>query len=367
MAFDRPTITEIKDRIENAIEARLFSNLALLRNAILRILARVFAGAIHGVYGYLDWISEQLFITTAETEFLNRHGRMWGISRRPGSFASGESTFYGTNGTTIPEETIVQSEDGIEYATTASGVISGGSVVIPIQAVEAGESGNLTNGSNLQLISPIANIEDNALSSAIIGGQDVETDELYRTRILQRIQTIPAGGSSADYVRWATEVSGVERAWCFPLSNGPGTVTTVITATGTNPTPSSALISEVEDYIEARRPVTASHDVRSVTDIDGNDGTVKVWIELNLIPAEQTDEIKSKISENLELLFAPHIPGMDIKISQLRAAITNAGVSDFEITFISLDYLNVLDLNADLPLSGYMYPTLDIIYFGDLL
>ena len=61
MPFTRPSLTNIVDRIENDIITRLPDVGTLLRRSMLKILARVTAGSIHLVYGYLNFLAEQLF------------------------------------------------------------------------------------------------------------------------------------------------------------------------------------------------------------------------------------------------------------------------------------------------------------------
>jgi len=369
MPFLRPTILEIKDRIEKGIEARLFGKVALLRNAILRILARVFAGAIHGNYGYIQWLTEQLFIMTSETEFLDRHGLLWGVNRKPGSFASGTVIFSGNDGIIIPLDTRIQNEDGIEYGTTIIGTITGGTVSITIQAVEAGEDGNYVRPNPpdpiyLQMISPISGVDDTIeIDGDITGGEDVEADEDYRARILQRVQLTPAGGSESDYIIWANSVPGVARSWCYPLANGLGTVVVAITATGDNPVPSALLISDVQASLNELKPVTADLTIVSVTDTLGSSGTAKMSFVLKITPIDSF--YQEAITNNLKDLFLPQKPGTTIPISQIRAAIFNSGITDYEITSISVDGIPAsID---DIVLTGYQYPTLDSITFSELL
>lgn len=57
-----------------------------------------------------------------------------------------------------------------------------------------------------------------------------ESDNDLMKRILDRIQSPPAGGNKADYIRWATEVSNVKKAFCYPLAGGLGTVFVLIIA-----------------------------------------------------------------------------------------------------------------------------------------
>lgn len=73
MSWTRPTLNQIIDRIEKDMEWRLNSRSSLLKVAFLRVLAHVFAGAIHIAYGFLALIVKQLLPDTATGEWLNRH------------------------------------------------------------------------------------------------------------------------------------------------------------------------------------------------------------------------------------------------------------------------------------------------------
>lgn len=370
MPFERPSIETIKERIEKGIEARLFGKIALLRNAVLRVLARVFAGAIHGNYGYLEWLSQQLFVTKAEGKYLdNPHGIMWGVQRRPGSFASGSVRFYGNNGTVIPADTRLQNEAGVEYGTTAIATITGGVVTVNIQAIESGVAGNFIRPEPsaiiyLQMISPISGVDDTIeVIGDLTGGEDTEDDETYRARILQRIQTIPTGGSAADYVRWATSYPGVARAWCYPLSDGPGTVVTVITAAGADPVPSSQLLTDVQGYIADLKPVTATHRVASIENQYNAPGKTDINFGIRITPLSA--DLQIQIQENLRSLFLPHRPGTVIPISQIRGAIANSGVVDYSIDWMYKGSFWIPVGNVQL--TGFQYPTLGSISFSELV
>ena len=73
-----------------------------------------------------------------------------------------------------------------------------------------------------------------------------ETDAALLARLLEYIRRPPAGGNRYDYIKWATAVDNVHRAWCYPLSQGLGTVDVVIlaneTTTGSEIPSSSARI-----------------------------------------------------------------------------------------------------------------------------
>ena len=60
MSFERPTLSQLIARIEDDITARLPGADSRLRRNALNVLARTYAGAIHGSYGLLDDISRFL-------------------------------------------------------------------------------------------------------------------------------------------------------------------------------------------------------------------------------------------------------------------------------------------------------------------
>lgn len=342
MPFSRPTLQELIVRIEADIEARLTGGVALLRRALLRVLARVFAGAIHIAYGYVSFIAEQLFVSTAERTWLDRHGFIWGVTRKAAAFATGTIKFYGVDGTLVESGVRVQTDTGIEYETTGAGNIAGGYTTLPATALEPGGAGNIVVGTVVELIEPISGVTSVEVASDFGGGVDDETDNDYRQRILNRIQEPPAGGTAADYVRWAEEVTGVQKAWCFPVTPGPGQVTVAYRG--------SALEATVEAYISALMPVTADLFVEKV---------VEKPIDFSIAIRPLTTEFSAAIELNLEQLFAEQAaPGGTILRSQIDNAISSSGVTDF----VMLAYSGApVDVYGNLLFTGYEYGIVNVV------
>lgn len=355
MPFVRPTLQEINNRIQTGIESRLFGKTALLKRAVLRILSRVFAGVIHTCYGYLQSLIDQFFVTTATGSFLERLGKMWGISRKAASFATGEAVFTGTISETLPVDTRIQSGQGIEYGTTVATFFDSGSKTIEIQAVEAGEDANLTVTTPVifDFVSPVPNFNDTAtVNDNITGGVNEETDEDLRDRILFRIQEPPMGGNATDYIRWTTSIEGVDQAWSYPLAYGPGTVAIAFTAEGTDPIPSSALISNVTGYLEEQKPVGANVTVETIT-------VAQFGYVIYINPINT--EFEAAIEANLESLLYAQKPGALVRISQVRGAISASGITDYDITLFQVNGVN--KPVSDFQLLGYDYPVLQIVAF----
>ena len=226
MAFTRPTLEELNTRISTDIESRLTGGAKLLRRSTLKVLATVFAGAVHVIYGFLNWIYKQAFPDTAESENLERWSNIWGITRTPAEFSQGNVTFTGTNGVEIPAGTEIQLSNGTTYTTDALGTVSGGTVTIAVTATVAGPDSDADASTAISLSSPITGIttQGTVAAGGLTGGIDEESDDDLRTRLLARIQNAPHGGNANDYVAWAKEVSGVTRAWVIEAYLGLGTV-----------------------------------------------------------------------------------------------------------------------------------------------
>lgn len=320
MPFQRPTLEELIERAAADIATRLPGADARLRRSNLNVLTRVHSGAVHGLYGYLDFVARQVMPDTAEREFLARWASVWGIARKSASYAEGNVTFTGTNGSIIPEGTLLQRGDGAEYTTDAETTIAAGTATVAATASVAGAAGNADAGVMLSLVSPITGVNTAATVAAggIAGGADEESDESLLARLLARIQEPPHGGAAFDYVQWALDVPGVTRAWVYPQELGVGTVT-VRFVRDDDPSiiPDAAEVQAVQDYIDERRPVTA--DVTVVAPI-----AVPLDFEISgLLPDSQA--VRDAIAAELaDLLRREAEPGGTILISHIREAISIA-------------------------------------------
>jgi uncharacterized phage protein gp47/JayE len=332
MPFERPTIQTIIDRIQSDIESRLPGSDPRLRRNLLFILAKVLAGAIHHVYGYLTWLSKQFLPDTAEAADLDRHAAIWLEQQRLAPIASsGDITFTGTNDITIPAGTQLQTSDGLVYETEADATIVGGTATASVTAQEPGSAGNQDVGVSLTLLTPVAGVNSNAVVAAggIAGGSDQEDDESLRSRILRRIQEPPQGGAAHDYVAWAHAAHpDVTDVWVVENGMGYGTVVVYIMTYGAtaNGIPAGPVLTAVEDYIEARRPVCADVLVAAPTPID---------LDFTIEPTPDTAAVRAAIQAELEdfvrRVASPE--GITVLLTQINESISLAdGETDHDLT-----------------------------------
>lgn len=337
MAFERPSLQELRDRIVSDLETRLEVAGAGLRNSFTKMLGYVLAGAAHLMHGHLEYISRQIFATTADGENLDRIGNQYGIERIAATYAEGSVTFTGDDGTEIPTDTELTSSDGVLFRTTEAGTVgevSSGLVEVPVVASSAGENGNVEVGAMLTLSSPIAGVESEAeVTEEITGGGDQEEDEDYRERILERLQEPPLGGALQDYVAWAKEIPGVTRAWAYEMYYGEGTVATFFLRDDDEDSifPSEEEIEDVSAHIEENRPVAVHSYVFSPTGID-------IDFEIELDP--DTDEVKEAVELELQdLIDREAEPGGTILLSHIREAISlAAGENDHTLVQPTADF-----------------------------
>lgn len=322
MAFSRPTLTEIIDRIQADIEAQSGGKVSTVRRSLLRILSRSFAGAVHLLYGFLDWNSKQLFPDTAELEYLERWASLYGLSRTPAEYAEGNLTLTGTNTTIVPVGTKFQRADGIVVSTTAQATIANGTATVAARADSVGAAANTDAGQTLQAVSPQAGLNSTATvaQGGLAGGVDTESDELLRARVLARLSEPPQGGAKRDYEQWAKEIAGVTRAWVkVPGDSGilPGQVKVYFAKDGNeNPIPQQADIDEVQTHIDAVRPVTAVVTVLAPI-------AYPVAFSVNLYP--NTLEVRTQVeAELLDLLTREGEPEGIIFLSRINEAISLA-------------------------------------------
>lgn len=332
MPFPRPTFAQVLEQQIAGYESRLPGADARTRRSDLGVLAFVDATGLHGLYGYLSWIANQVLADTADSENLDRHGGIWSIIRKPATYANGAVTFYGIADSVILSGTTLRRADGQEYSTTDAVIISGaGNVSVAITAMRPGAAGNSDAVIPLSLISPIAGVQSAATTvAALTGGADQEADADYRARILDRIRTPPHGGSAADYVKWATEVAGVTRAWVFPLESGPGTVAVRFVmddVRAPNGIPLSGDVETVRAYIAERRPVTADVIVGAPSPMSLN--FVISGLQPDMVAVRQaiTDELRDFIRRE-------SAPGGTLLLSRMREAVSTAA-GEFDHALVS--------------------------------
>lgn len=323
MAFERPSIQDLISRVQSDAESRLGKK--AMRWTLVPVLSRVIAGVSHTLHGHINFVLRQIFASTAEGAYLERRASEYAIYRKTASYATGTVSFVGTG--VVPEGSQLQTGDGAIYITTADSLKGSA----PIKAAVAGSSGN-ADGLTLTLVSPVEGVQSTCISGVLTGGADAEDDESLRERLLYRQKTPPRAGTKEDYVKWAFEVPGVTRAWCFPKEEGIGHVTVrfMTDAMTSNGVPNSTMIEAVKKHISDEMPVTAVLHVVA---------PVPKPLDLTIDVVPDTERIRKKVESAIaSAIYVEAAPSGSVLYSALDRAV--AGIPEiisYRITSPSSD------------------------------
>lgn len=255
MPFETPSLPVLIKRTQSDLASDS------LRQSDAQVLARTLSGAAFGLYGYLDWIAEQILPDTADESTLERIAALRLNQARKGAVAaSGTVSFTAAAGAVLDVDTVLQASDGRSFKVTAAGTTHAGLNTATVQAIDAGTLGNADAGLSLIAVQPLQGIGSTftVLAPGLTGGVARETLESLRARVIRSYRVIPQGGSAQDYETWSLEVPGITRAWCRGNYLGPGTVGVfVMRDDDPQPIPNAAQLAQVQAHIEPLRPVTA--------------------------------------------------------------------------------------------------------------
>jgi uncharacterized phage protein gp47/JayE len=318
MSFDAPSLSTLVLRAENDLTANAEG---ALRRSDARVLARVHAGAVHGLYGYQSWIARQILPDTCDEEMLVDQANLrLNQPRKPAVFATGFVSCTGSVGAAVAAGVLMQTVDERIYHVTAPAILNeAGVAVVAIAALLEGAAGNVPADAQMNMVSPVFGVSEvtTVLAPGVAGGADQESITSLRQRLLRSYRVVPHGGNRNDYETWALEFPGVTRAWCVPLYVGDGTVgVLVMRDEDVDPFPNEQACKEIFDYIEERRPVTAEVYViaphKKVIDF-----------EIRLLPDEPA--VRLAVEASIKELFAVEgMPGGQLLRSHLEFAISAA-------------------------------------------
>jgi hypothetical protein len=291
------------------------------QNSDFVIRGKASSGLFSGLYGDQAKVNNDTWISTARPEALLIKGQDLGMAPQPATPANSDNVqITGTNGTPITpgQLTFLYPATNVIYTNTTGGTIVSGVLSLSVQCEVSGQIGNITAPDSLQVISPPSGV--NVLASLIddmADGADAEdVDTSFRSRLLSRVQSPPAGGNAIDYKNFAFASSpAVRSAEIFRFAMGLGTVAVYIT-TGTTDIntavtqglsivriPSSGLIATVQAYYNAAVPLTDCPTVYGPTELDVSGGIyvdLAAGLTLTSVPS---DSVNNPLNLNVQQLI----------------------------------------------------------------
>lgn len=349
--FDKKSREEILSDMENLAQNYFGDDINLAENSPLGMILKLFSFIFATVWNTLSDLYNSFYINTATGQQLDDLVAYLGLERLPAARAGGTVTFSGDEGVEIPEGFLVEtdSSDPIQFETTESGTIdSSGTLDLDINAVEAGEEGNVSSNTITVIVNPLSGLNSVTNADPTTGGRDRETDNQLRQRY--KNSTDLAGGGTLTAIR-ANVLQATEASACFIREN-----TNLDLNYDTNNIPPRAIEPLVlaptgteidEDIAEAifnklaagipsigNTTVTITDDAGQSKDIGFTRGTgVDVYIEFELtttddFPSNGTDLIEEDAINYIDNLSL----GDDVIQSKLiDIAYNTEGVKDVEV------------------------------------
>jgi len=326
MSINRPSLNTLIERKKSDIESSMPGVDMSMPGSVLGVLAAVLSGSDHSLYGYQDYIADQINPATATAENMENYAR-WlcgGMQRNPAAPATGVVVFSGADNAVIPLGTIVQSSSGIDYITTTGVVIINGAGLVPVTSAVTGQLSNLVGGAQLFLVSPIAGVNGVAVVAAdgVTGGAYIESDEQLLSRMSDYVARKPNGGSVNDYKAWAKQVPGITRAWVMPHWLGVGRVGVYVVRDNDVPIiPSAGEIAAVQAHIDQVKPVKATVTVYA---------PAAVTQTMTIAISPDTPAVRDAVKAEIEAMFLQRAVVEDgngsgvILLSHIRAAVSAA-------------------------------------------
>ena len=306
------------------------------------------AAEIFGLYQQVEWTRRQCFPQTAQGEELDKHAQLRGITRRQAEKASGMVRFYVEQaletGVDIPAETVCMTASGVRFLTTRNAVVEPGTLYAdaPVEAAEAGASGNVGTGTIVYMALPPVRIVACSNPEPLTNGLDQEGDEELRERVLATYRRLANGANNAFYRQAAMSFPEVAAVTVLPKNRGVGTVDIVPAAQGG--VPSQALLTEMQDYFNRVREIAVDVKVTAPT-VETVNLSLKLWTE----EGRDFDAVSGAVEEALTAWFSGERLGRPLTLAQLTSLV-------FAVD--GVDNCQVVQPAADLPLDNVTLPVL---------
>lgn len=229
---------------------------------------RVLAQEIYSVCAAVEWLKKQTFAQTATGAELEKRALERGVVRKPAVAAAGtlcfsldEATWFDLK---IPAGTVCRSEGSgaMRYLTTEEGTLPAGETEaeVPARAELPGAAGNAESSMVDVLVTPVAYVTAVLNTVPFTGGEDAESDESLRARLLADYAA-PGNGSNAQWYRGeALTFDNVHSAGIVPRESGAGTVGVYLGGEG-EAAPDEA-VQKVRAALQERREIAVDVNVQ---------------------------------------------------------------------------------------------------------
>lgn len=264
MAFTVPTLDEMA-AVLVAFAKMLFPDLDVSRTSTPALLAKVIAAGVTDNHSHLKSVQADATPLDAEGEGLADWGTVSGVPRKGATVARKSGALRLTNNDVVDRTVTIGAEmvhkSTLRFAVNETvSVPAGDTLDVAVISIDTGSACKLAAGETLRFVGTApTGIEEEAELQLDIseGGDDLESEADWKTRILSRFQIPPLGGAQNDYVTWSRQLTGIDAAYAYPIRQGLNTVDVAALHKGSgadrmlNPAERATLLA----WIELRRPV----------------------------------------------------------------------------------------------------------------
>lgn len=279
-----------------------------------------------------DWVLNQSFPQTAQGVYLDRHGSMRGLKRLGATRSGGVLRFSvetaPTMDITIQAGTVCMTAEEVRVQTTEDVVLKEGTLSVDAraEAVEPGAGGNVVPGAVRFLTACPLAVTSVTNPNAFTGGADEESDESFRSRILESYQRLPNGANTAWYETTAMNYPGVTAAKAIGREDGPGTVNVYVT--GENGLPDEDLLAGLQAELQEKREIAVTVKVLSPT-------TETVNVDVAVAPKEGADKnaVLESARQAITDFFSGRLLGRAVLLAELGNKLYDLeGVENYRFT-----------------------------------
>jgi uncharacterized phage protein gp47/JayE len=180
--------------------------------SVLGIILRLMAWFLSLAWELAEKVYYSGYVNTAEGVSLDRLGPYVGITRNLALYAAGYVQVTGAAGYIIPAGTLFATTDDIQFETQVDTEIpSSGTVLVEVEAMEAGLIGNVPDAAVSVIVNPVPELTAVTNPDEISGGRNKETDAEYQDRFA--LSVAGGGAATVDAIRGALlRVPGVRAA-----------------------------------------------------------------------------------------------------------------------------------------------------------
>ncbi len=301
---------------------------------------RVLAGEVYSNVVNTEWLKKQMFVSTAEGEYLDMHAYERGIVRREATPAFGEVTFSVkeavSENLSIPKGTVVAGFASLlRFETVSDAVIFAGdlSVTVRAKSLGTGREYNVLKDNITVMVTPPAGVDSVTNKEAFSGGCNRESDLSLRERIADTLKFPSNGANCAYYEGLAESVDGVHSASAVPRGRGVGTVDVYIAAEGS--VASDEAMEKVQTLLFDKREVNVDVLVKKA-----EPAKVNIYLEIVICEGYGFDDVKDRVRENITDYIVTRGVGSAVLLCDVSERVYHTeGVKSFNfVTQLNSDY-----------------------------